>query len=202
MSVCVFLQHSIISIQNLSITIFNAVQDALLSAVCAALIYEIHFACSSWHIFIFRIMGSFLCATLMYANLCFSKSTLKKSRQIDNISSSLKPCVFFCSQAPTWFRAKLPPVVCWRAISMCPALGSSLYPSGIRDNLRSSIPLDERQPESLISSLTVTSVVDAEQKLEWECHTQRLSDAWAGGKSTQCSWIQIGQVHLHKWSIS
>lgn len=100
MSVCVFLQHSIISIQNLSITIFNAVQDALLSAVCAALIYEIHFACSSWHIFILRIMGSFLCATLMYANLCFSKSTLKKSRQIDNISSSLKPCVFSVARLP------------------------------------------------------------------------------------------------------
>lgn len=55
---------------------------------------QIHFACSSWHIFIFRIMGSFLCATLMYANLCFSKNTFKKSRQIDNISSSLKLCVF------------------------------------------------------------------------------------------------------------
>lgn len=77
-----------------------------------------------------------------------------------------------------------------------PSLGSSLYPSGIRDNLSSSSPLDERQPESLISFLTVTSVVDAEQKLEWEPQPQRLGGAWAGGKSTQCSWIQIGQVHL------
>lgn len=50
---------------------------------------QIHFACSSWHIFICRITGSLFCATLMYANLCFPTNTLKVQTKRQNFFTEI-----------------------------------------------------------------------------------------------------------------
>lgn len=114
-------------------------------------------------------MRSLFCAALMYANLCFSKNTLKVQTKRQNFFFT-EILWYFCTQGTTQSKAKLPPMEHQRAILTLPALGSYFYPSGVRDNLRSGSPLDKRQSESFISFLTVNTVVDVGQKLEWDRH--------------------------------
>jgi len=140
-------------------------------------------------------MGSLFCATLMYANLCFSENTLKVQTRRQNFFFTEILC-FFCTQATTQSKAKLPSMEHRRAIFSVPALGSYFCPSGIRDNLRSVSSLDKRQSESFIPFLTVSTVVDVGQKLEWERHHMHRGWMMPGSKSTQCIWIQIGQPFL------
>lgn len=119
-------------------------------------------------------MGSLFCATLMYANLCFSQNNLKVQKKKTNFLFT-ENLWFFCTQATTWSKAYLPPMEHQRAIFILPALGSYFSPSGIRDNLRSGAPLDKRQSESFVSFLTVNTIVDVGQELEWDRHHMHRS---------------------------